>query len=159
MKLENINTSDLFTFTFNPCNRYQFLGKPGRTVKCIEFMAQIIKTHLEYWCHVEYLYPEYSFNHQSSCMSDGPRLHWHGAIRFTDIFYFLELGYFSLMPLGKFEITQIKDEGWLEYCTKNKDLMGPICSRLSKPYRLKTKRLPIKPPQPLIEEGEDPLDL
>lgn len=110
-----------YTFTINPCDSLQYFGKGRRTHKCYEGVIKLISPLKKYATYT--LYPEYS---QPECRTEGysgPRMHYHGTIKFHDLFGFLELGYYKLTRWCMFEIDSIAHpEHWQRYIKKQQSI-------------------------------------
>ncbi len=143
MKLENISLGKSLSFTYNPSDDHQYFGQPGRLELFTDYHHKLFHATLSYFCDWE-LYPEYSFKPNSSDMKPtGPRLHYHGIIKFTDLDPFLELFYTKLSRRGHFDIDTI-EEGydWIgKYCKKSCKIMQPMFKKRKLPYKLSSTRL------------------
>lgn len=146
------NNGITYSFTINPSDEIQFFGKERRSLRVHEIIClkmDTLKPYIEYT-----LYPEYSEPECKTAQYKGPRMHYHGTLKFIDIFGFLELGFYKLSRWSVFEIDTISDQDyWHKYCTKQQH----IWKRRKFDYKItqSTSRLLIKPKA----KKKNPLDL
>lgn len=136
------NNNKVYTFTINPDNEYQFYKESqlqSRLGKCIfntlYYLRQCCKD-----CAIFKLTIESSLPVESSKAGNGPRIHFHGTIKFTDSLTFLLNRYHVLMQNFKFEIDTIEDEDkWENYCSKDESLFKPLMEKYQFPYKIENE--------------------
>jgi len=126
-----VNT--FYSITINPENHYQFFSKIDRKHLVKKFFYDVLRKHLQTLHNIKYkLYVEVSEPRDILKYGyDGPRVHFHGTVFFSnraDIEYFLLFQIRALCKHASCEIDTIKDLGiWLQYCKKQDLLrMHPI---------------------------------
>lgn len=162
MKLEDFRPNTEYAFTLAPDDHLQFWGKgPARMDFCIKNMIKKCKNFFPYFADL-WVVPEYSFNGDSTKCS-APRLHWHGVIIVHDMDYFLEQGYYQLTQHYTFVIKPFDEKegktGWVtKYCTKQRDILGPMCAKRGLPYRIRTKQRPPLNTKVLVGDSDSDSD-
>lgn len=122
-----------YAITINPDDNLQCFDDSNRIHKVIVKTKRIL-----YKLQCEYiLYPEISHPMNTSRTS-GPRVHFHGVIKFDNIYQLIrwyDTSYTALKKSTYFDMDTIEDRpAWIKYCTKNKKLMKKICKTLKLEY-------------------------
>lgn len=153
MNLENISNGGTYAITINGNDSVQCFGKEGRM--CLAYRKYYkIFNRMRYWCEFR-LKPEYSFNQYSNKMGEGPRLHWHGHLKMTDLDRFIELGYTELKQISMFKIDLITDDTeWGNYTSKSEKLLKTMCKTRNLPYEIESSKLVVAASKPT----KDPLE-
>lgn len=127
---EDLTVNTLYTFNYNP--QTQPLS-PQFKLDLITFhngIDQVFKNL------------KYSKVKMNLELSSGSRWHYHGSIIIHDImkFYIYDLQY--IKENAAIEIDTIEClKSWETYCTKQKDLMKPICQEYGIPYTYENDKL------------------
>lgn len=117
----------LYAVTFNPCDTHQFILKPDRKTKIKSLYREILETcNCKYHLKLEFSEP------RGMRTKDffGPRLHFHGVIKFTNkeqLHDFLFKTYHLLCKYGTVDIDLVNDPSkWYEYIYKQKVIKDKI---------------------------------
>lgn len=136
-----------YSFTLNPCDDFQYFKEEQpdcRLLKCYNNTLHLLKTYLSDIAEVK-LQLEISMPSNSSKVSTGTRIHWHGWIRFTDPFKFLLSIFHRLKGKFIFEIDSIDEtDKWKEYVNKDKTYFNKLCKAYDCPYELKLTNEPMQ---------------
>lgn len=112
-------TGTWYTFSFNPEDKYQYYGNPMRFQKFKDhYYEMLMKLKADYYIVVELSEPRGEFRQRCK----GPRLHCHGALKFTNtkhILHFLMFILPTFLSHNTIEIDTI-DSGikWWNYMFK-----------------------------------------
>lgn len=112
---EDLKEDTDYTFTYNPCDKYQHFKSHQRLI----LFNKDLKEILLYKCFEYSLFPE---------ISKKGRLHLHGTIRIIDknefyinvIPYLLSRGTIAITLEKEIKTEKNKYKDWLGYCTKQK---------------------------------------
>lgn len=148
MNLENITEGSFYAITINGDDSVQCYNvKEGRMYAAHMKYLKIFNK-MRYWCEFD-LKPEYSFNQYSCKMKSGPRLHYHGHIKMTDVDRFIELGYTELMDRCQFKIDILTDmDKWGKYTSKSENLLKAMCKARQIRYNVKSEHLVVASRKP-----------
>lgn len=124
----------LYTFTINPNDKKQYYHQSRRVKLIVSGVTEFLNTFKDF---SEYtLYPEFSTPNATKTKL-GPRLHYHGIIKFTNVMEFYKRGYLSLLKWCMFEIDTIEDRSiWKKYCHKNTLIVKPWFESNKIPYKI-----------------------
>lgn len=133
------NTDTKYTFTINPNDELQFYKErqlSSRVGKCLfntlYYLRQYCKDTAEFDLTIEVSLPI-----ESKSCATGPRIHWHGTIKFSDPMTFLLMSYHRLKDKFIFEIDTIENATtWTKYRNKDKGLFKPLMEKLEYPYTI-----------------------
>ncbi len=124
-----------YEVTINPSDSMQhFAAYQTRLSKFVKGMGAItecIASVSEYDLYLEVSEPQ-KLNKTTS----QPRLHYHGLIRFTDVATFLIYKYYMFGRMADVQFNEYRPTYWIDYITKQKDLMKDLCSRKGVRYHL-----------------------
>lgn len=124
-------TGEWYSLTIAPNNKRQYIRDGERIGKCRKYMYDKVlawpQHGIEYWLRPELSEPRKStFDKNGDPSTIGPRLHWHGMIRFLNnksILYWLVYGMSYLMIDCVVDIDTISDyDVWVSYCKKQESI-------------------------------------
>lgn len=117
----------LYAVTFNPCDTHQYILKPDRKTKIKTVYREILET-----CNCKY-YLKLEFSEPRGMRTKdffGPRLHFHGFLRFDNkeqLHDFLFKTYHLLCKYGTSDIDLVNDPAiWWDYIHKQKIIKDKI---------------------------------
>ncbi len=114
----------MYSITINPSDKYQFLGKPERLIKFMNFMNENVISWNQIGINYE-LYFELSEPRNTTGV--GSRLHMHGTIEFRTnkaVRSFLLNEMYKITRYAVFDIDTIDDPlYWKAYCTKQQSII------------------------------------
>lgn len=116
-----------YSLTLNYADSKQFFGKPTRETKVVNLTNERLLSYTQK--RINYiLYLELSEPHVGTAYSNGPRLHYHGMIRFRSyagLKLWLLNDYHDLLQDCIVDIDTIGDKKvWLDYCKKQSKVMN-----------------------------------
>jgi len=117
----------LYAVTLNPCDVHQYILKPDRRTKIKTMYREILDT-----CNCKYHFKLEFSEPRGMRVKDyfGPRLHFHGIMRFDNkeqVYEFLNKTFHLLCKYGTVDIDICNDlTVWLEYINKQKVIKDKI---------------------------------
>jgi len=117
----------LYAVTLNPCDVHQYILKPDRKTKIKTLYREILET-----CNCRYHFKLEFSEPRGMRVKDyfGPRLHFHGLIRFDNkeqLHDFLFKTYHMLCKYGSLDIDICNDPSvWMDYINKQKIIKDKI---------------------------------
>jgi len=130
-KMEDVESGDVFAFNFAPTDKYQFFDensvrRPHEFKKAIQLLfKKNIYPYAKYKCNIE--------------VSPMGRLHIHGKITINDpLGFYLDIH--RLMNAGTVVIKFLQDDGWDDYCIKQKNHWLPFDPVITSEDKVATNR-------------------
>lgn len=120
-----LRRNGIYSITLNKQeqNWYILLRREEYEIREYYKMVQILKH-----CSTFVLFPE---------VSKVGRWHYHGRIEITDTYYFHVYAMPLIKKFSHIDLDTIEDDiAWLNYCTKDEEIMRPVIEKLGLPYEL-----------------------
>lgn len=137
-----LTTGIVYEMTLNAPDRGQYFNKETRATKCVEHYSTILELMRPYADYT--FYPELSQIRNSNPEKQHYcRWHYHGFIKFKDnlaLAQWLVHSQYKLSKTVDYQINAYREEYWNKYCTKQEEIMKPLCKSLNIPYILSSTK-------------------